>query len=83
MLHHLLELLFCLHGTKIERLHHWPSRSKLWCVIGRRRKLLDHLAANPSGRLFPPNYRAVSKVAFHEEDHFFVSYKDVIAADNV
>lgn len=83
MLDDLLQLLLRLHCAQVESLDDWPRSSKLGRVIWRWRKLLDHLAAYASGRLFPPHHRAVAKVTLDEEDHFFVAYENVIAADNV
>lgn len=83
MLDDLLDLLLSLHGTEIESLHDRSSSRKLWRVIRWRRKLLDNLAANTSRRLFPPHYRAVSKVALDEKDHLLVPNEDFIAADDI
>lgn len=83
VLYNLLQLLLSLHCTQVESFHNWSCCSKLWGVIWRRRKLLDHLTAHTSGGLFPPYDRTVSEIALDEEDHFFVAYQDVIATHNV
>jgi hypothetical protein len=83
MLHNLLQFLLCLHCTEVKRLDHGSGRSEFWSVVWWRRKLLDDLASHTSRWLFSAHNGAVSKVAFHKEDHLFVPYENVIAAHNV
>jgi hypothetical protein len=83
LLHDLLQLLLRLHCAQVKCLNNRSSSSELRGIIWRWRKLLDDLAPYACRRLFPTHDRTVPKVALHEEDHLFVSYKNVIAAHNV
>lgn len=70
----LIDLVPCIHCTKIEEFHNWAGILELRRVIWWRGKLLEHFSANASGRLFSLEHWAIPKITLNKQDHFVVPY---------
>ena len=76
-----VHLLSRLHGTQVEELHRRSCILQFWGVVRRRSKLLEIPSPNAGSRLFSAHDRAVSEVAFHEQDHLLITHQDIVTTD--